>query len=435
MAANGQGPGAIINEVSNGPSGAQEYIELLVVDGGSGACTVDLRGFIVDDNNGDFSCGPRATAGIAQGHLRFSVTGPWSAVPVGALIVLYNGADRNPLIPADDPTDANGDTVYILSSLDPSIEVSDGTAGCSGTDFPVGCGNVCPGTGNAGYGVASYTAGGFWGTIGLRNSGGDAAQVRLPSGAYYHGLSYGNSNMNGGPDGIAFPASPGTARNYFFNDGDYRVGVNYSEGNVTLGTETPGLANNVQNQSFIDGIRCLSILPVELAMELEGKWEDGHVQLDWATFSEKDNHVFVIERSAMPTLGFREIGKVQPLTTAGGAYEFVDSEPLEGENWYQLWQMDLDGTRNLLGRVRVMGGEVSNPVVQLSPNPVVSTLELSANIPMTEVEWMDMTGRIHGRQSLLDHSAELDVSFLPAGLYLARVKMGSKFQVLKFQKL
>ena len=45
-----------INEFSNGPSGSQEYIELVVVDTSSGvsSCTacIDIRGWIIDDNNG-----------------------------------------------------------------------------------------------------------------------------------------------------------------------------------------------------------------------------------------------------------------------------------------------------------------------------------------------------------------------------------------------
>ncbi|MEM7039935.1 MAG: hypothetical protein AAF570_23380, partial [Bacteroidota bacterium] len=55
-----KGQGAIVYEFSNGTTGSQEYIELVVIgpDGNENCGPVDLRGFIVDDNNGDFSCGP-----------------------------------------------------------------------------------------------------------------------------------------------------------------------------------------------------------------------------------------------------------------------------------------------------------------------------------------------------------------------------------------
>ncbi|MEM9928478.1 MAG: hypothetical protein AAF840_01540, partial [Bacteroidota bacterium] len=46
----------IVNEVSNGESAGEEFVELLVTGLGGKACDpVDLRGYILDDNNGDFS--------------------------------------------------------------------------------------------------------------------------------------------------------------------------------------------------------------------------------------------------------------------------------------------------------------------------------------------------------------------------------------------
>jgi hypothetical protein len=64
--------GIIINEFSNGPSGTKEYMEFLTV--GCPGQTVDIRGWIFDDNNGDFSGGPTTGIGIALGHSRFSMS-------------------------------------------------------------------------------------------------------------------------------------------------------------------------------------------------------------------------------------------------------------------------------------------------------------------------------------------------------------------------
>ena len=54
----------VINEVSQGPAGSEEYVEFLVVPDPSQiiSCTeilpcLDLRGWIFDDNNGYFSGG------------------------------------------------------------------------------------------------------------------------------------------------------------------------------------------------------------------------------------------------------------------------------------------------------------------------------------------------------------------------------------------
>ncbi|MBM3186896.1 MAG: hypothetical protein FJZ67_11410, partial [Bacteroidetes bacterium] len=64
----------VINEVSNGSAGNQEYIEFIVVDdaasyncnSGAPPC-VDIRGWIIDDNSGYHGAG-----GVAPGSNRFS---------------------------------------------------------------------------------------------------------------------------------------------------------------------------------------------------------------------------------------------------------------------------------------------------------------------------------------------------------------------------
>src|SRR5438067_10220396 len=101
----------VVNEFSQGPSGNEEYIELVVV--GTRTCndsTADLRNWIIDDQNGWYS-----TSAIQQGHLRFANIANWSKVPYGSIILLYNNANKNPSITlADDPTDANKDNVYVV---------------------------------------------------------------------------------------------------------------------------------------------------------------------------------------------------------------------------------------------------------------------------------------------------------------------------------
>ena len=58
----------IINEVSQGPSGSKEYVEFLVIPTSTTQnceTCMDLRGWIIDDNNGYFSIGnPNGTNGV-----------------------------------------------------------------------------------------------------------------------------------------------------------------------------------------------------------------------------------------------------------------------------------------------------------------------------------------------------------------------------------
>ena len=80
----------IINEVSNGPAGSQEYVEFVVVDAsatydctGSAPPCVDVRGWIYDDNSGY-----HGISGIASGCARFTNDPLWACVPVGTIILL-----------------------------------------------------------------------------------------------------------------------------------------------------------------------------------------------------------------------------------------------------------------------------------------------------------------------------------------------------------
>ena len=100
-----------ISEFSNGDTGADEYIELVVKGNG----VFDLRGVIVDDKEGGYERGNGYTAG----RIRFSDHQNWAEVKGGSLILLYNSKRKNNKIKSDDPADLNGDRIYISSLSQP----------------------------------------------------------------------------------------------------------------------------------------------------------------------------------------------------------------------------------------------------------------------------------------------------------------------------
>jgi hypothetical protein len=289
-------PGIIVNEFSNGNSGTKEYMEFLVV--GEPCTTVDLRGWIFDDNNGpdDATCEGFSTqfsnAGIAGGYVRFRNIARWSAVPVGALILVYNNADKNTSISlADDPTDSNADLVYVLPISDNGFEEATARPNSS---------NDCS------YFPATFATPATWNPIGLRNTG-DAAQTRRPDGTYFHGFAYGDasSNMTGGPDNLFFSES-GTGRVYYLNCGHHSFITDYSAGPVAS-DETPGTPNNSLNQELVDYYRgvggcgvtppCVVILS-ETEVKLTGKANHKVNDLYWNTDEHLLAHSFIIEKSS-----------------------------------------------------------------------------------------------------------------------------------------
>jgi subtilisin-like proprotein convertase family protein len=99
---------AIIHEISQGPSGGTaEWIEILTLRQGS------LAYWDIQDEEGN--------------TLVFTDDAVWYDIPAGTLIVIYNGASRDPLLPADDLNPADGR--MIVSSTNAAcfdLELSDG---------------------------------------------------------------------------------------------------------------------------------------------------------------------------------------------------------------------------------------------------------------------------------------------------------------------
>jgi PKD repeat protein len=92
-----------VNEVSQGVLGNEangEWIELLTVVGS------DMRGY-------------HLTNSIANFDLQFTENALWSAIPVGTLVLIYNGDFRDGVLPADDYDAADG--VIIANSNDPAF--------------------------------------------------------------------------------------------------------------------------------------------------------------------------------------------------------------------------------------------------------------------------------------------------------------------------
>ena len=106
----GQSQTLIMNEVSQGVSGNMEYVEFVVADtaaiydcGLTIPPSIDIRGWIFDDNSGY-----HGTGGVAAGAIRFSFNSLWAAVPMGTIILIYNDATPDPSIPSSDLSLSDG---------------------------------------------------------------------------------------------------------------------------------------------------------------------------------------------------------------------------------------------------------------------------------------------------------------------------------------
>ena len=186
---------AVINEISQGQSGVREWVELLVTR------TSDLRGWTLTDRTGTYTT--------------FGAAAVWAAVPAGMLIVIHNGGDRDPSLPAADSDPAGGSMICAHNNS------------------------------------ALFTAG-TWG--GLSNSSADNVQVRDAGGVLVDGVSF-NSDAGHAPAFGTFAVNRALRFNGGTEGAADAAGSWSLTATATAADVTPGLANGGDNSVLVTGLR------------------------------------------------------------------------------------------------------------------------------------------------------------------------------------
>ncbi len=241
-----------INEVSQGASGSKEYVELVVTGPTLTNCSsqptcLDLRGWILDDNNGYFSNGVLTGTGLAAGAIRFSNDAFWQCINPGTIILVYNDNDINAGIPANDLINSDANCKLVIPVSSALFERHDSA----------------PNTTSMAYSNTGWVSGGNWGPISMAN-GDDSFQIYAPSNTNtpVHGVSWGNNNSNnfiffsGSAGGLVFSCDNNTSS-------DFSLQANWISAPVASG-QTAGIANSTNNSALLSGmnLNCGSASPI-----------------------------------------------------------------------------------------------------------------------------------------------------------------------------
>lgn len=252
----------VMNEISNGPSGNMEYVEFVVVDtnvvyncvGVTLPPTIDIRGWIFDDNSGY-----HGNSGVASGCIRFSNNPIWANIPVGTIILIYNDLDPNTSLPPIDTlmSDANCRLVVPVNKVNwfDRNETTPGAVACS---YPTNLPNP-------------WLAAGNWSTT-LFANGGDCARVVNTSGCEVFSVCWGSASSLT----LIYFANSAQDRVYYFantNNNDATNQSNWINGCADPGacgsnTQTPGAPNNAANASWINSMNnnCTPIPPLSASI-------------------------------------------------------------------------------------------------------------------------------------------------------------------------
>lgn len=394
--------GLIINEVSQGNSGAREYVELIAI-APSGTCFVDIRNWIIDDNNGDFSGGPVAGAGIASGHIRFTNDPQWQNVPTGSIILIYNSAAKNLSITlSDDPSDSNNDKVYVLPSNSALLEA------CT----------TRPAVGNAAYTPCTYGASN-WNPIGLANDG-DVIQTRTPTAVYFHGLVFGDGACNCLVAGPGIVVDPCTATgciagkvHYFAHniDDNYNSAANYSIGTVPAG-ETPGTTNNTANDTWRNALLCVLPLP---SLTLKSEVSDNQVTLYYHKTGDESAKNILLQHSTLNTAW----ENLSPMNyNSSYTHTLYDKET----HFYRLLFEDKDGNIKISNVISAVVTVDVAQSIKVYPNPASNEINIKTEQNNNGIiQVFNLTGQnVYQTAVNNTHTYTLDISAWKNGMYMIR---------------
>ncbi len=107
-----------------------------------------------------------------------------------------------------------------------------------------------------------------------------------------------------------------------------------------------GMGHPGNNADYIQQLRNVT-LPVSL-ISFDVKGSTDAITIEWKTASEKNSSHFIIKRSGEDRV-FVNLAEIQAQTESSTTsfYKYIDRSPLNGYNYYQLEQVDVDGTSTL----------------------------------------------------------------------------------------
>ncbi len=205
--------------------------------------------------------------------------------------------------------------------------------------------------------------------------------------------------------------------------------------NLGYVVEYGGLAiDPLLNLSANRTISISTILPVT-GMQLTAVKNIAGILLQWSTFTETNADYFDILHST-DGISYTKIGQLQAAGNSTGVtnYSWQHTSPASGNQFYQIRENDLDG-RYQLSNIRQVLSATGG--FSLAPNPASGNVIISCPVTGSILTLIirNSTGAEMIRQNIQSGQTNLDISRLPAGIYLAEIigknGSGEKLQFVK----
>jgi hypothetical protein len=187
---------------------------------------------------------------------------------------------------------------------------------------------------------------------------------------------------------------------------------------------------------------CSVPLPAEL-FNFRGRLLNvGDVLLEWETANEKNVSHFEIEKSHDKS-NFVYTGKTiaKGNTAMNNLYDFIDTNPYDGSNYYRLKIMDIDQQYTYSNVILIQKNVLNTSIAAMYPNPAFNMINIDLNIAKTEktsIQLLDMTGRLVREfnvtleKGFATHS--IDLASIAKGQYMIRIPLSNTVLLSKFIK-
>jgi hypothetical protein len=180
------------------------------------------------------------------------------------------------------------------------------------------------------------------------------------------------------------------------------------------------------------------ILPITLIYFTAKPSDNNHVYLQWATASETNNDHFEIERSLDGIL-YTTIATLKGVdnSSTDQKYQFTDYEPVIGNNYYRLKQVDLNG-HFTWSSVVVAKLSIAKKDLFVYPYPVkdFANIVSPSDESIQSVEMYNIAGARLGEYSNAAGGSTIQVpcSSLAHGLYFIKVRTIKQVKIVKIIK-
>jgi len=205
-----------------------------------------------------------------------------------------------------------------------------------------------------------------------------------------------------------------------------------ANGNVTVDIAADlvqDMAGNNNTAAAQIVINYQSSLPVNL-ISFTVKAENNYAKLIWQTASEQNNKIFELYRSGDDSKPVK-IGEVKGngTTTLENNYNFYDKQPLKGNNYYSLVQVDHDGKQTTIGE-QVLNFSFSGFNLSIYPNPTQNHITVDYQKGTYDtLSIFGVDGKLLQTIKLKSSQefAQIDLTAYPIGIYFIKAigKLGN----------